>query len=398
DSPEYQKSYSTAEKSHLDQRYTETHIGPKSYNDINEVRGWISYFTVYSPNSKGVAIQVNKNIPHYEYICHDEDYTGGYIMLFCRLYVLDPDFDRISASEHRQHTALRPHLEEFISFRNLVDIWARLHPKEQAFTHSQNTSYSRLDMFFMQQDKATCAQICEIHTVPGISDHNPVSLKIHIPKIGNVHQKLRMLGDSRIQDKNKLDRRAGKISGAEVLVAMKSLTNSNGSRDENLMKTEILKHYYNEILSKKIKIPAKFKKHPRLEEGFKYHHKSMPYKVSLARQPSIKWVFLRQALASIGIIKSPPRDFTILKQVLPLDLNILWKLLPMVEGSWGHKIKLKHQCPLTPALLYLCLKYMQHRIQKTGTVLSVRVFLSTWNKRNYLLWSNCSLKSEKSLT
>uniref|UniRef100_A0A8C8EVU9 Endonuclease/exonuclease/phosphatase domain-containing protein n=1 Tax=Oncorhynchus tshawytscha TaxID=74940 RepID=A0A8C8EVU9_ONCTS len=142
---------------------------------------WTSYFTVYSPRSKGVAILVNKNIPHYQYICNDEDYAGGYIVLFCQMYgqlftlvnvynhkedkqvlgrlsqylqdmitgilviggdfntVLDPDFDRISASEHRQHTALRPHLEEFISSRKLVDIWASLHPNEQAFTRSQNT-------------------------------------------------------------------------------------------------------------------------------------------------------------------------------------------------------------------------------------------------------------------
>ncbi|XP_024241152.1 uncharacterized protein LOC112222660 [Oncorhynchus tshawytscha] len=416
----------------------ETHIGPKCYNEINEVRGWTSYFTVYSPRSKGVAILVNKNIPHYQYICNDEDYAGGYIVLFCQMYgqlftlvnvynhkedkqvlgrlsqylqdmitgilviggdfntVLDPDFDRISASEHRQHTALRPHLEEFISSRKLVDIWASLHPNEQAFTRSQNTSHSRLDMFFMQRDKAPCAQSCEIHTVPGISDHYPVSLKIHVPEIRSmltdVHQKLRMLGDSKLKYKTKLDRRAGRISGAEVLVAMKSLTDSsNGSREEDLMETEILKHEYNEILRTK-KIPEGFnmslnRKYkifatilanrlqiylaPLFRGRSKTPPQSLPCKVFLDRKPSISWEFLKKALKSVGIIQSPPRDFTILKQVLPEDLGILWKLLPMVEGSWGHKKKLKHHCPLTPALLHLCLKYMEHRVQKTGTVLSV---------------------------
>uniref|UniRef100_A0A674EJ66 exodeoxyribonuclease III n=1 Tax=Salmo trutta TaxID=8032 RepID=A0A674EJ66_SALTR len=200
----------------------ETHVGPKGYNYINEVRGWTSYFTVYSPNSKGVAILVNKKLkPHYEYICHDEDYAGGYIVLFCQMHgqlftlvnvynhkedkqvlgrlsqylqemkigtlviggdfntVLDLDFDKRTASEHRRHTSLRPLLQSFISSLNLQDTWARLHPTEEAFTRSQSTSHSRLDMFFMQQDKAPFAQSCEIHTDSGISDHNPVSLKIH---------------------------------------------------------------------------------------------------------------------------------------------------------------------------------------------------------------------------
>uniref|UniRef100_A0A8C7M5I3 Endonuclease/exonuclease/phosphatase domain-containing protein n=1 Tax=Oncorhynchus kisutch TaxID=8019 RepID=A0A8C7M5I3_ONCKI len=73
----------------------ETHIGPKGYNEINEVRGWTSYFTVYSPRSKGVAILVNKNIPHYQYICNDEDYAGdfmsrdvGYLVLYITTYII----------------------------------------------------------------------------------------------------------------------------------------------------------------------------------------------------------------------------------------------------------------------------------------------------------------------
>eukprot|EP00063_Salmo_salar_P031269 XP_014006104.1 PREDICTED: uncharacterized protein LOC106574635 [Salmo salar] len=424
----------------------ETHIGPNCYK-VMERHGWeemkihwSSYFTVYSPNSKGVAILVNKKLkPHYEYICHDEDYAGGYIVLFCHMYgqlftlvnvynhkedkqvlgrlsqylqemkigtlviggdfntVLDLDFDNRTASEHKRHTSLRPLLQSFISSLNLQDTWARLHPTEEAFTHSQNTSHSRIDMFFMHQDKAPFAQSCEIHTDSGISDHNPVSLKIHVPKIGStltdVHQKLRKLGDGELKYKTKLDRRAGQISGAEVLVAMKSLTDSsNGPREGDLMETETLKHEYNEILSGKRQIPDGFnmsvnreKKifatilanrlqmylEPSFTRSINIPPKSLPYIVYLGRQPLIKSNFLKKALLSIDIISSPPRDFKILKQVLPRDLDILWKLLPMVEGSSGHKINLQDQCPLTPALLHLCLKYMEHRIQKTGTVLSV---------------------------
>ncbi|XP_052371060.1 uncharacterized protein LOC127928102 [Oncorhynchus keta] len=420
----------------------ETHIGPNCYRKLEEhgweemETHWTSYFTVYSPRSKGVAILVNKDIPHYQYICHDEDYAGGYIVLFCQMYgqlftlvnvynhkedkkvlgrlsqylqemkigtlviggdfntVLDLDFDKRTASEHRWYTSLRPLLQSFISSLNLQDTWARLQPTEKAFTRSQGTSHSRIDMFFMQQDKATFAQSCEIHTDSGISDHNPVSLKILVPKIGStltdVHEKLRKLGDGGQNVKNKLDRRAGKISGAEVLVAIKSLADSsNGSREEDLMETETLKHEYNEILRKE-EIPEGFNMslnrkykifatilanrlqmylEPSFTGSIKIPPNSSPYIVYLGSQPLIKSTFLEEALLTIYIIQSPPKDFTILKQVLPEDLGILWKLLPMVEGD---KINLQDQCPLTPALLHLCLKYMEHRILSVrGTVLSV---------------------------
>uniref|UniRef100_A0A8C8EW57 exodeoxyribonuclease III n=1 Tax=Oncorhynchus tshawytscha TaxID=74940 RepID=A0A8C8EW57_ONCTS len=155
----------------------ETRIGPNCYKETEKVRYWLFYFTVYSPSSKGVAILVNKKLkPHYEYICHDEDYAGGYIVLFCQMYgqlftlvnvynhktdkkvlgrlsqylqemkigtlviggdfntVLDLDFDKRTASEHRRHTSLRPLLQSFISSLNLQDTWARLQPTEETYT------------------------------------------------------------------------------------------------------------------------------------------------------------------------------------------------------------------------------------------------------------------------
>uniref|UniRef100_A0A8C7RTP2 exodeoxyribonuclease III n=1 Tax=Oncorhynchus mykiss TaxID=8022 RepID=A0A8C7RTP2_ONCMY len=176
----------------------ETHIGPNCYRKLEKhgrikmERHWTSYFTVYSPRSKGVAILVNEKLkPHYEYICHDEDYAGGYIVLFCQMYgqlftlvnvynhkedkkvlgrlsqylqemkigtlviggdfntVLDLDIDKRTASEHRRHTSLQPLLQSFISSLNLQDTWARLQPTEKAFTRSQGTSHSRIDMFFI---------------------------------------------------------------------------------------------------------------------------------------------------------------------------------------------------------------------------------------------------------
>ncbi|KAK6291069.1 hypothetical protein J4Q44_G00385310, partial [Coregonus suidteri] len=110
---------------------------------------------------------------------------------------------------------------------------------------------------------------------------------------------------------------------------------------------------------------------PSFKGSIKIPPHTTRYIVSLSRQPLIKWKFLSKALESILKVQSPPTDFTILKQVLPQDLGILWKLLPMVESSSVPQKNLQDECPLTPALLYLCLKYMEHQIQKTGTVLSV---------------------------
>uniref|UniRef100_A0A674EJ72 Endonuclease/exonuclease/phosphatase domain-containing protein n=1 Tax=Salmo trutta TaxID=8032 RepID=A0A674EJ72_SALTR len=110
---------------------------------------------------------------YFEYICHDEDYTGGYIVLFCRLHgqlftlvnvynhkddhtilerlghylkntatgtlvvggdfntVLDPKMDRSSTSDNRQHKAFRGYLSEFTSSLKLVDIWRNQNPNSK---------------------------------------------------------------------------------------------------------------------------------------------------------------------------------------------------------------------------------------------------------------------------
>uniref|UniRef100_A0A8C1MJY0 Endonuclease/exonuclease/phosphatase domain-containing protein n=1 Tax=Cyprinus carpio TaxID=7962 RepID=A0A8C1MJY0_CYPCA len=62
----------------------ETHIGPKSYEALERIKNWKSFFTVHHPRSKGVAILI-KNERTFKYICHDEDYSGGYIVLFYHL-------------------------------------------------------------------------------------------------------------------------------------------------------------------------------------------------------------------------------------------------------------------------------------------------------------------------
>uniref|UniRef100_A0A8C8EVU7 Reverse transcriptase n=1 Tax=Oncorhynchus tshawytscha TaxID=74940 RepID=A0A8C8EVU7_ONCTS len=169
----------------------ETHIGPKDIDLFEIATTWNSYFTVYSTQSKGAAILLNKNIEqHYQYVRHDEGPTGSYIVLFCKLYgqsftlvnlynhandkrvletltqylqevtgilvvggdfntVIDPDIDRICATGNAQYTLLRRFLEEFTSSLNLVDIWGRLNRTKKDFSRSEKKSHSRLDMFFI---------------------------------------------------------------------------------------------------------------------------------------------------------------------------------------------------------------------------------------------------------
>ncbi|XP_045574876.1 uncharacterized protein [Salmo salar] len=454
----------------------ETHIGPKCYRKLKQhgweemERHWTSYFTVYSPNSKGVAILVNRELKsHYKYICHDEDYAGGYIVLFCQMYgqlftlvnvynhkedkqvlgrlsqylqemkigtlviggdfntVLDLDFDKRTASEHRRHTSLRPLLQSFISSLNLQDTWARLHPTEEAFTRSRSTSHSRLDMFFMPQNKAHHALTCKIHQPNVISDHNPVSLRVQVEcTISQViPRKLSQIGDS------ETTRRQGKISGAEVLVAIKSLTDSGSddctrstlydsrsddsrqsppcelddsrldltpcdSRLDNLMEIERLKHYYNEVLAegmKNKKIPKGFNREYKIFATIlanrlqMYLEPLLHEKIKIPLSPhctvtlvlngksQINWKFLSIAIKSIKPIplQNIPKEDTILRKVLSQDLAILRKLLISVEHSCVHKKHLHHDCPLTPALLSLSLKYMEDKISSVIPNVTTRI-------------------------
>lgn len=219
----------------------ETRIGPKDVELLKKVVGWKSFFTVFDSKSKGVAILIKDSLTDFEYICHDEDYTGGYIVLFCRLYgqlftlvnvynhkddhtilerlghylkntatgtlvvggdfntVLDPKMDRSSTSDNRQHKAFRGYLSEFTSSLKLVDIWRNQNPNSKGFTFSKKTktsesgepqyTKSRLDMFFMPEFKRThnithsCRihDICKVEGKKTVSDHKPVILEFYLP-------------------------------------------------------------------------------------------------------------------------------------------------------------------------------------------------------------------------
>ncbi|CAB1334588.1 unnamed protein product [Coregonus sp. 'balchen'] len=359
----------------------------------------------------------------------------------------------------------------FISSLNLQDTWARLQPIEEDFTHSQSTSHSRLDMFFMPQNKAHHALTCTIHQPNAISDHNPVSLRVQVECTITqvIPRKVSQIGDS------ETTRRQGKISGAEVLVAMKSLNDStqslpyevvtSGPDDytqspsrsddsrqstkhqpcdrcptlspydarlqmesdhsrqspywrsddsrqsppcephdsthstqykstlDNLMEIERLKHYYNEVLRENKKTPKGFNREykifatilanrlqmflePLLNERTKAPlspHCTVTLVLNVKRQ--INWKFLSIAIKSMNTIplQNIPKEDTILKNVLSQDLGILRKLLLRVEYSPVHKKRLHHDCPLTPALFSLCLKYMEDDISRVIPNVTTRI-------------------------
>ncbi|XP_034159766.1 uncharacterized protein LOC117597147 [Pangasianodon hypophthalmus] len=245
----------------------ETHVGTDCYQILEEVQDWKVYFTVYSSCSKGVAILIRNNIP-FEYICHDEDCSGGYIVLFCRLYgelytlvnlynhkadrfflgrlkdylmetaegvlvvggdfntVLHPTFDRKSSRSQARHSPFRAFLEEFTVSLNLRDTWSYLHSTDEAFTRRQNDTRSRIDMFFLQEHKM--GKVCNIHVARNseiqiASDHYPLVLELTVQHrtetyCPNVALKLPQ------PFTYTPDRRPGKISGAEILSVIKSFT------------------------------------------------------------------------------------------------------------------------------------------------------------------------------
>ncbi|XP_056618941.1 uncharacterized protein LOC130433213 [Triplophysa dalaica] len=427
----------------------ETHLGPQDYEKIKEkLKGWRIYYTVYSHRSKGVAILVNKKTS-FHYICHDEDYSGGYIVLFCRisgqlytlvnLYnhkadkdmlhrlkdyltaittkgvllvggdfntVLDPNFDRKTLSDQTYQSSLRCILEEFTSSLNLIDIFAHIHATDEGFTRSQNESHSRLDMFFMPTNRAKDVIYCEnVKAKPRLSktmtkqnsDHDPLILEIkrtlspdnEIPEVSSFLSHFEYNGIPE-------EIREGKINGAEILRSIRSLPDSKQQlpdrlsvqayKTNDLPMTEILKISYNimlntkyvpepfslcdassdepffnvdymiftQILAKRLKVflTSSFRSKKKVPHAYRNY-------VTLSKdQQKIKMSFLKKSLSSLKNIQpSPPKDFTILKYLLPKASSL---------QKTDYRI-LRQGCPLTRPILTLALKQLENEIINAGT-------------------------------
>lgn len=410
----------------------ETHVGPKCYKILEDEigRDWKIFFTVHSSKSKGVAILIRNSV-QFEYICHDEDYSGGYIVLFCNLYgelytlvnvynhkedknvlgrlkeylmetaegvlvvggdfntVLHPISDRKPSSS--RNSQLRAILEDFTASLNLRDSWSFLHSTDEGFTRRQNECYSRLDMFFMPEDKIEHGYKIKIHS-DRLSDHNPVVLNVRVQK--KSQNKIPVVASMLKEFRFDPDRRPGKINGAEILSAIKSLTDSEKQKSNSLEidyykmfqcpMTEMLKIKYNLMVKNK-----------RIPEALKESHLSADRRISveylifsriLAKRlsafitpsftrrrkenldtllimtfeihtPKIRWSFLEKSLKNLKPIPSAP----------PPDFSILDSLLPEVQGSSGEVRLLQPGCPFTNTILNLVLTQLEDLILKTDT-------------------------------
>lgn len=419
----------------------ETHIGPQSYEALESIKGWRTFFTVHHPRSKGVAILI-KNENTFNYICHDEDYSGGYIVLFCHLYgqlytlvnvynhkadrqmlyrlrdyltaintkgvlvvggdfntVLDPTFDRRPAANNTFHSSLRSiHLEDFTESLSLKDIFALMHPMEEGFTRSQNQSHSRLDMFFMPTNTGHYVINCMNHKSPTgkkrISDHDPLVLDIKVPSLleYKIPEVASLLKDFKYRDAP--DRRAGKINGAEILSAIRSLPDSQQQTNElsvydckrrDVPFTELLKLLYNRMLKSKCvaksflkSLPAPDNMHCFRVDYLIFTHilakrlkvfltpsfrerkrvaRGVCFCVNFAKLPQhIKMSFLNQSLSSLKHINpTPPKDFSILENLL------------LRSSHSDHDYRtLRQGCPLTTPILILTLKQLENDIMATS--------------------------------
>jgi len=427
----------------------ETHIGPQSYKALENIKGWKSFFTVHHPRSKGVAILI-KNKIKFRYICHDEDYSVGYIVLFCNLVgelytlvnvynhkedrcmlkrlgdylsaintkgvvvvggdfntVLDPTIDRKSSSDQTYHSSLRIILEDFTESLNLKDIFASMHPTEEGFTRTQHQSHSRLDMFFMPTNTVKYVKNCEIYQAKmrkstsgskRISDHDPLVLEIKGPVLLEIAEPEVASMLSEFGYSGEPDRSAGKINGAEILSAIRSLPDSQEKTPDNLRvcdykkndlpMTEILKINYNmmlkskhvpkcfvkslltsdkmhsfnvdylilsQILAKRLKVflTPSFRKRKKIRSG--------RICVTIAQCPQkIKMSFLKQSLSLLTSLKhitpTPPKDFSILEN-----------LLPKPNHSFKNYRKLRQGCPLTIPILTMALKQLESDIMATNS-------------------------------
>uniref|UniRef100_A0A8C2CJE5 exodeoxyribonuclease III n=1 Tax=Cyprinus carpio TaxID=7962 RepID=A0A8C2CJE5_CYPCA len=302
----------------------ETRIGPESDMPLEKPKGWQSFFTVYDSKSKGVAILIKDGVP-FQYISHDEDYSGGYVVLFCRLHgelftlvnvynhkddkemlyrlqeylreaaegvlvvggdfntVLDLSCDRTSKADTVHHTPQWGPFKKFTASLNLMDTWAYFHPTVKAFTYYQKDSYSRIDMFLLCEDnlerikhvKIQEAKRTEDQIKSGkketVQDHLLLLMCLKVKEVPNVA--------SQLQKFHEPDRRAGKINGAEILSVIKSLTDSghkgpNGKSVQTYKNsccqfTEILKTCFNSFI-KSYQLPPDFKASSSTSDGRKH--------------------------------------------------------------------------------------------------------------------------------
>ncbi|KAF7708206.1 hypothetical protein C0J45_3567 [Silurus meridionalis] len=180
----------------------------------------------------------------------------------------------IDCDPPRQNTSpLKAVLDRFTSSLEIEDTWSYRHGNNLdnwRFTCKQRQSYSRIDMFFMRKDTMNNELSIRVHTET-ISDHYPLVLQLQMqtkqPKTSKMPQSKQDNPNSNRTTQNNPDNTTEKISVAEILCALKSLTSkTHGCQTSSktvftLNSTEYirLKNTYNDIL-KTNTLPANFTK------------------------------------------------------------------------------------------------------------------------------------------
>ncbi|XP_047666976.1 uncharacterized protein LOC125140843 [Tachysurus fulvidraco] len=341
--------------------------------------------------------------------------------------LLNPNIDRKPSST--RHSPLKPILQDFTESLMLIDTWSQKHSDtetENRFTRKQGESSSRLDMFFLQEaqiQRMTKIEVkafkktetfsmhhhplvlklqCQMQSenrftrkqgessskldiffrhedqkqrlkeievkIESISDHYPLVLELQSQM--QLERKLPKIVTSLEKSEYNSDRRAGKISGAEILSAIKSLPEKY-RQDHWILLTETLKPSYNDML-KSHKVLENFKmvqgSHEFTREYLIFSevlakrlnaYLSLETKCNIcvviivifkSRKQKIRWSFLKSRFEELKNDKLKQAPF-----VPPANFSILDSLLPKTQSTSGDLRDLQPGCPLTSAVLYLAL-------------------------------------------
>ncbi len=206
----------------------ETHIGVGDGHIIECLKNkWYVFYTKYT-SRMGTAILVKKR-PDFEYISHERDNCGTYVVLKCKLEgqrytlvsvynhdtdtktldklsrylqsmttgllviggdfntVLNPFIDKKCKTRNNKkngnHCKLLLSVEKFMKSLQLVDVWRRKNPIKQDYTYYiKDSPVSRLDYFFVPEECMWRVRSCDIRNSER-PDHQPVSLELEINNI-----------------------------------------------------------------------------------------------------------------------------------------------------------------------------------------------------------------------
>lgn len=412
----------------------ETRIGPDDKGILENLPGWKSYFTVYNPKSRGVAILI-KNDLRFKYICHDEDCSGGYVVLFCQIN--GHTFTLVNVYKHKSETemlirlaqylqqtacgtlviggdfngVLNPlrdrknpcktfkpdhQLSHFTSSLAVHDVWPLFH-NDRGFTYTQNDSSSRIDIFFMLKRHLEFVESIEIQE-RSISDHQPLVLKLRIPEkkpeplqdtIGKVSKMLKEY--DRIRP---CFYKRRKLSGSAIFTAINELSLDcketliepviEKYKNNALQNTEELKIYFNQSVRMKT-IPDRIK--CKCSHNTSSHSSADHLIYSRVLRKYLKFNDAKHCRGSKGTLRLSFRldlankiKMKFLKRMLKSChrfVRMIPKLLPDHCKSSKYK-SLMADCPLTEAVLAQALQYLgdqmtevAHRVTQNGLTLQV---------------------------